>query len=1156
MKHSPFVHLHLHTHYSLLDGAIRPEALFQKAGQYKMPALAITDHGNMFGAIEFYQQACRHGIKPIIGCEMYIAPGSRFEKDARSGAETFYHLILLAQNETGYKNLVYLVSKGYLEGFYYRPRIDKELLAERNEGLIALSACLHGELATHILNHSYEKALQAASEYSAIFDDRRFYLEIHENKIPEQKVVNERLMQMSRELSLPLVASNDCHYLEKREARAHDILLCLQTGKTLDSPDRMQFTTDEFYFKSPEEMIGLFSYAPEAISNTIEIAERCNLEFTFDETRFPAFQAPPGISLNDHLRALACKGLQERLRGLRTGSDDEAQAALYQARLDEELAIIRKTGFTDYFLIVADFVGYAKERGIPVGPGRGSAAGSLVAYALNITEVDPITYGLLFERFLNPERISPPDIDIDFCKERRDEIIEYVTSKYSKDNVAQIITFGKMQAKGVLRDVGRVLGMPYKDVDRIAKLIPNVLNITLTDALKQEPRLRELMEGSEEVKDLFTLSLSLEGLPRHASTHAAGIVIADKPLIEYLPLYRGQNNEVVTQYAMNDVGKIGLIKFDFLGLKTLTVIQKCLLLINQGRDEQLTTEALPLDDAATYAMLSGGTTDGVFQLESQGMKDLVAKLRPENIWDLIALLALYRPGPLGSGMVDDFIKRKRGDIPITYELPELKDILSETYGVILYQEQVMHIASKLANFSLGDADLLRRAMGKKKGDVMEAQKEKFLLGAKKNRLNPKKAEQIFNQMAKFAEYGFNKSHSTAYALIAYYTAYLKTHHPVEFMAALLTCEMDNNDKILRYMNECREMNIDVLPPAINESARDFTVAQGKIRFGLSAVKNVGGAAIESIIGNRAESGPFRSLYDFCSRIDLRKVNKKVIESLIKCGAFDATGTRRSQLMAVLDKAMEQAQRVQKDRMRKQASLFNLFGSSSGNGSGEDAYPALEEWSDEELLGYEKEALGFFISKHPLNQFKDYIQQHTTADTLTIINFPKDSEVRIAGIPGKIREINNRKGERMCFVSLEDLKGVVEVIVFADLFKTCAELIKSDQPLLVTGRVNREDESDTAKIVAGKIVPLSRQAAASVEAAHITLSTDDMTAQQLGDLKQSILSYPGRCRIFLHLLAPGSRETVLSLGDEFKVNPSPAFANELRSIFGRALRSFS
>jgi DNA polymerase-3 subunit alpha len=1156
MKHAPFVHLHLHTHYSLLDGAIRPDALFQKAVEYKMPALAITDHGNMFGAIEFYQQACRHGIKPIIGCEIYIAPGSRFEKDARSSEETFYHLVLLAQNETGYKNLVYLVSKAYLEGFYYRPRIDKALLAEHNEGLIALSACLHGELATHILHQSYPKALQAASDYSAIFNNRRFYLELHENRIPEQKRVNENLLRLSRELSLPLVATNDCHYLDKKEARAHDILLCLQTGKTLDSPDRMQFTTDEFYFKSPEEMAGLFSYAPEALRNTIEIAERCNLAFDLDQTRFPAFQGPPGVSLSDHLRSMACRGLDKRLGHYRSRRDFDALAARYQQRLDEELAIIQKTGFTDYFLIVADFVGYAKSRGISVGPGRGSAAGSLVAYALQITEVDPITYGLLFERFLNPERISPPDIDIDFCKERRDEIIEYVTAKYSKDNVAQIITFGKMQAKGVLRDVGRVLGMPYKDVDRIAKLIPNVLNITLSEALKQEPRLREMMEGSEALKELFTLSLSLEGLPRHASTHAAGIVIADKPLIEYLPLYRGQNNEVVTQYAMNDVGKIGLIKFDFLGLKTLTVIEKCLHLLNQDRSEPLTTDALPLDDAATYAMLANGSTDGVFQLESQGMKDLVVKLRPENIWDLIALLALYRPGPLGSGMVDDFIRRKRGDIPITYELAELKEILSETYGVILYQEQVMHIASKLANFSLGDADLLRRAMGKKKSDVMEAQKEKFLLGAKKNKINPKKAEQIFNQMAKFAEYGFNKSHSTAYALIAFYTAYLKTHFPVAFMAALLTCEMDNNDKILRYMSECREMSIDVLPPDINESARDFTVSQGKIRFGLTAVKNVGGAAMESIIGNRTEAGPFSSIYDFCARIDLRKVNKKVIESLIKCGAFDATGARRAQMMAVLDKAMEQAQRIQKDRQRRQASLFNLFASPSGNGNGEVQYPPLDEWSDEELLGYEKEALGFFISKHPLNQFKDVIQQLTTADTLTVSNFPKESEVKIAGIAGKMREINSRKGERMCFVTLEDLKGVVEIIVFADIFKSCADLIKSDQPLLITGRVSREDENDTPKIVAGKIAPLCREAASVSADAHISLSLGEMSAEQLGYLKRAILDHPGPCRAFLHLLAPGQRETVLSLGDAFKVNPTPHFANELRSIFGRALRSFS
>jgi len=749
MKHAEFVHLHLHTQYSLLDGAIRLDQLFIKAHQYKMPALSITDHGNMFGAIEFYQKAYQSGIKPIIGCEVYVAPGSRWEKDSRGISEASYHFILLAKNQIGYKNLIYLVSKGYLEGFYYRPRIDKELLKTHNEGLIALSSCLHGEIANHILNNSIERASQVAEEYSEIFDNRRFYLEIQENKIPEQREVNKALIEISKKLSLPLVATNDCHYLNKEEARAHEILLCLQTGKTLSSSDRMKFSTDEFYFKSPQEMTELFSYVPEAIKNTVEVAERCNLEIKFDELRFPKFLLPTETNLNDYFENLAQKGLKERLNQYKHREDFLELSERYKRRLEEELKIIKATGFTNYFLIVADFVNYAKQRGIPVGPGRGSAAGSLVAYALKITEVDPTTYGLLFERFLNPERISQPDIDIDFCMERRDEIIDYVSKNYGKENVAQIITFGKMQAKGVIRDVGRVLDMPYKEVDRIAKLIPNALNINLTEALKQEPRLGEMIKHDEQVKRLFSLSLSLEGLPRHASTHAAGIVISDKPLIEYLPLYRGQNNEVVTQYAMNDVGKIGLIKFDFLGLKTLTVIKKALDLISE-RNESININHIPLDDRETYQLLSSGETDGIFQLESSGMKDLLVKLKPENMEDLIALLALYRPGPLGSGMVDDFIKRKRGEVSIEYEFPQLKDILADTYGVIIYQEQVMQIASKIANFSLGDADLLRRAMSKKKTEVMKAQKENFLQGARENKFNVKKAEKIYTQMANFA----------------------------------------------------------------------------------------------------------------------------------------------------------------------------------------------------------------------------------------------------------------------------------------------------------------------------------------------------------------------------------------------------------------------
>jgi DNA polymerase-3 subunit alpha len=1017
-----------------------------------------------------------------------------------------------------------------------------------------MSSCLHGELPTHIRNNTPQKALSAAEEYRFIFDNRRFYLELQENNIPEQQKVNTALIAMSKELSLPLVATNDCHYLNKDESRAHEVLLCLQTGKTLASPDRMHFTTNEFYFKSPQEMAHLFSSVPEALHNTIEIAERCNLAIELDHIRFPKFQVPEGTDLDNYFENLARKGLEKRLHGLRTRNDFQELSRQYADRLKEELKIIKTTGFTHYFLIVADFVTYAKEHTIPVGPGRGSAAGSLVAYALKITDVDPISYGLLFERFLNPERISLPDIDIDFCKERRDEIIDYVTNKYGKDNVAQIITFGKMQAKGVIRDVGRVLSMPYKDVDRIAKLVPNVLNISLSEALKQEPRLREMVEQDEQVKELFSLSRSLEGLPRHASTHAAGIVISDKPLVEYLPLYRGQNDEVVTQYAMNEVGRIGLIKFDFLGLKTLTVIQNCLEIINETRSEPIVIDTLPLNDHATFQLLSDGGTDGVFQLESQGMKDLVVKLKPENMEDLIALLALYRPGPLGSGMVDDFIKRKRGDIPITYEVDQLKDILTDTYGIILYQEQVMQIASRLASFSLGDADLLRRAMGKKKTDVMAAQKEKFLQGAKKNNINPKKAEKIYTQMAKFAEYGFNKSHSTAYALIAYQTAYLKTHYPVEFMAALLTCEMDNTDKVLRYMNECREMKIDVLPPDINESKKDFTVFQGKIRFGLAAVKNVGGTAIESIIINRTASGPFTSLFNLCERIDLRKANRKVLESLIKCGALDATGAFRSQMVDVLDRALEQAQRIQKDRMRKQTTMFDLFGTAEESTNHNGPFPPVSEWSEEELLSHEKESLGFYISRHPLDQFKEYLLQYTTVDSLSILNQPKDREISIGGITHKIREINTRKGDRMCFLTLEDLKGVIEVIVFADLYKTASELLKNDQPLLVTGKVTKEEDNDTVKILASSIIPLADAEKRAPRVTHLTLNANDIDTKHLHRLKKIILSYPGDCQTMLHLLIPHQSETVLSLGNEFRVDPSPQFVSELKTIFGSALHS--
>jgi DNA polymerase-3 subunit alpha len=1147
MKHAEFVHLHTHTQYSLLDGAIRPDDLFKKAKQYKMPALAITDHGNMYGSIEFYQKACQNGIKPIIGCEVYVAAGSRFDKEYRAGSRSAHHLVLLAQNLTGYKNLVYLVSKGFLEGFYYHPRVDKDLLKTHNEGLIALSACLHGELPTLITNNAKEKALKVAEEYSAIFNDRRFYLEIQENKIPEQQQVNKGLIEIGKELSLPLVATNDSHYLKKEDARAHEILLCLQTSKKLSDPDRMKFSADEFYLKSPQEMIDLFSYAPESIKNTLEIAERCNLEINFDTIHYPEFKTPGEVDINDYFENLAQGGLRERLEQHKNKENFNELSEGYKKRLNEELKIIKATGYTNYFLTVSDFINHAKKNSIPVGPGRGSAAGSLVAYALKITNVDPIIYGLLFERFLNPERVSQPDIDIDFCKERRDEMISYVTNKYGEDNVAQIITFGKMQARGVLRDVGRVLDMPYKEVDKIAKLIPNTLGIKLSEALVQEPKLSEMVADDQRVKDLFSLSLALEGLPRHSSTHAAGVVISDKPLIGYLPLCRGQNDELVTQYAMKDVERIGLIKYDFLGLKTLTVIKNCLDYINEHIAEPLNIDYIPLDDQEVFRLLSRGETEGIFQLESTGMKELVVKLKPENMEDLIALLALYRPGPLGSGMVDDFIKRKRGDAAIPYEVPQLKDILADTYGVILYQEQVMQIASRLANFSLGDADLLRKAMGKKIIDVMESQKEKFLKGAKENSINPKKAEKIYNQMAKFAEYGFNKSHSTAYALIAYQTAYLKAHHPVEFMAALLTCEMDNHEKVLKHMNECREMKIDVLPPDINESNRDFTAFKKNIRFGLAAVKNVGGAAIESIIDNRNKTGNYSTIFNFCSQNDLRKVNRRVIESLIKCGAFDSTGAHRSQMVAVLDRAIELAQQFQKDRNSRQTSMFDIFSSDENGTLKEEALPDLPEWSDEELLSCEKEALGFYISKHPLSRFEEYLAKYTNTDTLSIQNQSNDTAVSIGGIKNKLREITTRKGDRMCFLTLEDLKGVIEVVIFADLYKSCSELLKSDQPLLVTGKV--DTYGDTLKIVASQITLLSEADKVSSPNIHLTLNIGEINKSHLQLLRKLCLTYPGDSHTFLHLVAPQKSETIISLGNSYKVDPSPQFAKEIKRLFG-------
>jgi len=1142
MKRSSFVHLHLHSQYSLLDGAIRFEDLFERARRLNMDSLALTDHGNMFGAIEFYQKAIQRGIKPILGCEIYVAPNSRHEK--KPGGDKPYHLTLLAKNRAGYHHLAKLVSLAHLEGFYYKPRVDKELLYQYREGLFALSGCMKGEIALSILNRDMTGALDTARQYREIFGER-FFLEIQNNEVEGQEQINEGMAEIGGELGIPLVATNDCHYLRREDARAHDVLLCIQTGKTLADSQRMRFSSDEFYFKSAQEMESLFPRYPEALENTLRIADECNLELRFGEYKFPKFSAPEGKPLDVYLDELSRKGLLDRLAHIPEPHDK------YRTRLEKELEIIRSMGFAGYFLIVADFINFAKGGGIPVGPGRGSAAGSLVAFALRITDIDPIRYGLLFERFLNPERISMPDVDVDFCMERRDEVIQYVTEKYGKDNVAQIITFGKMQAKAVVRDVGRALDMPYSEVDRIAKLIPNTLNITLRQALDQEPALQELQEKDERVRNLISIALSLEGLTRHASTHAAGVVISNRPLSESLPLYRGQNGEVITQYSMKDVEKIGLIKFDFLGLKTLTVIRKAEEMVRTAKDPGFNLESIDLSDSGTYQLLSSGATNGVFQLESAGMKELLVKLKPEAFEDVIALVALYRPGPLGSGMVDDFIKRKHGQEPVEYVLPELQEVLGETYGVIVYQEQVMKIATLLADFSLGDSDVLRRAMGKKISAEMEQQRERFLEGARNKRINPEMAERIFELMAKFAEYGFNKSHSAAYALIAFQTAYLKAHYPVEFMASLLTSEVDTTDKIVKYIAECRDMGIEVLPPDVNESWRDFTIVDDRIRFGLAAIKNVGTGSIESILAERERGGAYRSLFDFCRRVDLRRVNKRVLESLIKSGAFDFTKASRAQMILALDDAVDRAQSFQKARESKQLGIFAQSEEENPEGSEQKDLPEVEEWPENQLLAFEKEAVGFYITSHPLARFEKEIKLHTHEDTMSILTKHNGSEVTICGVASSVKEIQTRKGDRMAFLSLEDMKGFVEVILFPDVFQASLPYLRGDDPLVVRGVLDMEEENP--KIKAAEVLPLSRSSEAPVSKVHLILKSPGIARDQLVELKRILLENKGDRAAVLHLIVPNQGETIIRL--PIKVDPSSALLASLEAAFGYPIAYF-
>ena len=1154
---SNFTHLHCHTEYSLLDGAIRINDLCSRAVDLGMPAAAITDHGNLFGALTFYLTARKFGIKPIIGCEVYVA-----HKDHTDNEKLRYHLVLLAMNNAGYQNLIKIVTTGWLHGFYYKPRVDKQILKKHGQGLIALSACLQGEVQHAIRTRGFEKARECAGQYADIFPGR-FYLELEANGIKEQQEVNEKLIELSGKTGLPLVATNDCHYLRADDVEAHDTLLCIQTNSRVADETRMRFNTDELYFKTPEEMEKEFAHCPMALESVHDIIEKCNVELETGRHHFPRYEPSREDTLDAEFITLAREGLEQRLKILPYQVDQEE----YYRRLEEETGIICSKGYPGYFLIVQDFINWAKSRDIPVGPGRGSAAGSLAAYALGITDLDPIKYSLLFERFLNVERASMPDIDVDFCYDRREEVIRYVSEKYGHDSVAQITTFGSMKARAVIRDVGRAMGISLARVDKVAKLIPDELGVTIDKALDKEPELLKIMKEDKDMAKLIDIGRRLEGMVRHASTHAAGIVISDRAMQEYLPLYKGKKGEIVTQYDMKRVEEVGLIKFDFLGLKTLTVINDALKLIKISNEPVPDMSRLPLDDPKTFELLGQGLTDGVFQLESSGMRGVLTDLKPGCFEEIIALLALYRPGPLESGMVNDFINCKHGRTAAEYAHPDLEPILKETYGVILYQEQVMKIAQVLAGYSLGDGDMLRRAMGKKEAAVMARQRSKFLQGAKKNNIPEKVAQHIFNLMEKFAGYGFNKSHSAAYALISYQTAYLKAHHPQEFMAALITSEVNNTDKVITHIGACRDLKIEVLTPCVNSSLSRFSVEQGKIRFGLSAIKNVGKGAIECIVRERRKNGSFTNLLDFCERVGSRKVTKRVIEMLIKSGAMDCFGCTRKGLFEGMDMIVARSQRSSRQKNHGQASLLSLVAPQKSSiviGLGISCPENnLPEFTEDEKLKMEKEALGFYLSGHPLFPFQQDIKRLNLKNILSCRDLGANTEVDLAAVVVAKKEIMNKKGERMAFCQIEDMTGSAEITLFGDIYSRCKSLVDSDEPLVIRAKTSGyqggmqsdknadEDASKKVKFTALEISRLEQAISIGSEPVKIDMPVNDhdISDEMLEKLKEILQKYPGKVPIHMNLILGNEVQCRLQLGPDFGVTPGQGFWTDLERLTG-------
>ncbi len=1124
-----------------------------------MKAVAITDHGNMFGAIDFYQRAERAGIKPILGCEIYVA-GSKGRHD-RTVRED-YHLVLLARNGEGYRNLTHLVSNAYMEGFYYHPRVDKDLLRQHCGGLIALSACLSGEVGRHARNGRPAEARQVALEYADIFEPGRFFIELQHNGLTDQERANEVLREIAAAEGLPLVATNDCHYLRKDDAFAHDVLLCISTGKMLDDPNRMRHETEELYLRSASEMESLFADTPEAIENAARIVTDCDLELELGKPCLPVYQVPDGYDLDSYLTHLAQQGLDRHLAVL-----DPAEHRRYQQRMDYELGVIHRMKFSGYFLIVWDFICYAKDHDIPVGPGRGSGAGSLVAFSLGITNLDPLPYDLLFERFLNPDRSNMPDFDIDFCQDRRGEVIRYVSEKYGRDRVGQIVTFMELKPRSAIKDVGRVLGLSFRETDRISKLVPAGPKVTLDSALAEEPQLTEIQQEKDEYRRVIEVARALEGLIRQVGTHAAGVVIAQKPLWEHVPVTKGDDGVLITQFAKDEVEQAGLVKFDFLGLKTLTVIAHALRMIRASGVE-LDINSIPLDDPEVYRLLTSGETDGVFQVESDGFKELMKKLKPDSFEDIIAAVALYRPGPLGAGMVEDYIDRKHGRSRTTYVHPVMEPILDGTYGVIIYQEQVMRIAVDLSGFTMGQADELRKAMGKKKADLLAKLKPQFIEGAVQKSAAPELvARELYEKIEKFAEYAFNKSHSAAYALISYQTAYLKAHHPVEFMAALLSSEMNDTDKLVKHIAKVREMGIEVLPPDVNRSERDFSVHEGRILVGLGAVKGLGDTGIEVITGGRAD-GPFRSLYDLCIRLDTRKVNKRLVEALIKSGGLDGFGSTRAAMSQSLDRAFEWAARRHKEKASGQRSLLDLMSGMSGAGKrGEKPVadyppiPEVPEGPERERLVAEREALGFYITGHPLDRYRSVLARLSTTSILDLARDVtprgRPKEMHLAAMVAGLRERPLKSGTgRMAILQLEDLSGTCEAVVFSTEFTRYEELLKSDRPLLISVAVKIEDaENPVPKVNVREICALKQASQQKTSRVHFHLLADALSQELLERLRAILRRHKGKCIALLHIRLPDNgSEIVLRLPD--CVSYSEKVEHEVDSLFRARVTEYS